>query len=258
MIRKLVVFVVLATFVATGFAAESKKNKDSKKAKEQLEAKIELPAKGTSEYWVVRSQAMTELIPFLTKKRSEFNEHLEMLGQFLDEINKGEDFLNSGITAPDTPETYAKALDIAEKINKNIQLPDKPMTWEEVAELAMEHIMYEGYMPTDVQGPEELEMLKKICGQKERYGQKVRKDLRQVVKKCMNIWTYLGTIEQQEAARVYAYREKERKQKEYDEKLQALKAQRTSLAVQRREQQKHNQWLIRQDSLSNRYNRYRW
>ena len=48
MVRKLVVCVMLTIFVSTGFAAESKNNKDSKKEKDQPIAKIQLPPKAVS------------------------------------------------------------------------------------------------------------------------------------------------------------------------------------------------------------------
>jgi hypothetical protein len=246
--------VILVCAICTvGWGAEN-----TEKKPEQSEAPLEtkLPPKDSATYWVVRSQTMTELIPFLTKKRSEFKGHFKMITQYLDKIGKGEDFLKSGIKAPNTPAVYAEALGISDEIaERNVKLPDKPLTWDQVVEFGMGHVIYEGYMPTDVSGEEELEMIKKICKQKEKYGQKVRKEMREDVKRCLNIWTYLGTINKQEEARVYAFMEKDRLEKARREELNRRREDSAEISRQRREAEKRNAWQRRQNLLNDRYNR---
>ena len=257
MTRRLLCVFLMFSFCVVAFGAE--KDEDTNAENINAAKQIKLPPKDTATYWVIRSQAMTEFLPFLTKKRSEFKGHLNNLTAYLDGIGKGEDYLASGIKVADTPETYAKALGLAEKIAESkITLPEKPLTWEQAVELAMKHVLYEGYMPTDVQGQAELDMLKKICEQKEKYGQKVRKELRQVVKISMNIWTYLGTINQQEGARVYSYRVKENARKEREARLQANRERSSALRRQKAEQTKRNEWQRRQNRLNYTYNSYRW
>ena len=254
MIRIGLCVILVCAICTVGFAVEN-----AEKRSEQSEAPLEvkLPPKDSATYWVVRSQTMTELIPFLTKKRTEFKGHFKMITQYLDKIGKGEDFLRSGVKAPDTPEAYAKALGLSDKVaERRIEWPDKPLTWEQVVEFGMGHVLYEGYMPTDVSGEEEVEMIKKICKQKEKYGQKVRKEMREDVKRCLNIWTYLGTINKQEEARVYAFLEKEKLEKARQEELLRVRDYSREMRRQKIEAEKRNDWLRRQDRLNNRYNRY--
>ncbi len=155
--KKMFIF-VLTLFAATSFAAETDKNASSEKAAEKDLSQVE--------YWVIRSQALTELTPFLTKTRTEAKGHYNMLTDYLKYIGKGQEFLESDIKGSSSPAEYAKAIGKSEEfVEKNIELPDKPMTWTQLIELAMEFIRQEGHIPTDIKDAEELEMFKKICQQ---------------------------------------------------------------------------------------------
>ncbi|MHC4556778.1 MAG: hypothetical protein ACYTFW_10775 [Planctomycetota bacterium] len=269
MSHRAIIFVLLmsVSVVASG-AAEG----DTGVSSDTSEVKAQLPAKKTAEYWVIRSQAITELIPFLTDKRAEFKDTYRLMGQYLDKVGKRVDYHRSGIKAPDTAETYVRALGLSEKLEREgVKLPDKPPTWEQIVEVAMQHVLYEGYMPTQLSGGDELTMIKKICGQKEAYGQKVRKELREVVKSCMDIWTYLGPIDKQAECRVYVEREKEAARLAHEKELQERREARAEAGRQKRDQQRayreaqeqerrqQNIWVNRQAKLRTRYSgRYRW
>jgi hypothetical protein len=93
------------------------------------------------DYWVIRSQALTELIPFLTRTRTEAKGHYKALTDYIKYIGKGQDYLNSGITGPSSPAEYARLTGKAEEFEKNnIKLPEKYMTWDQLVELAMEFV----------------------------------------------------------------------------------------------------------------------
>ena len=229
---------------------------------------LKLPSKDIAEYWVIRTQTMTEFIPFLTQKRSEFKETSELLAQFLVKIDKAQDFLNSGVKAPNDPKLYMEVIGVADRVAQvDVNLPEKPLTWEQSVELAMGIIMYDGYLPTDVADEEELQTIKRLCFQKEKYGKKVRKELRDLVQKCLNVWYYLDTIDKQAAFKEFAYlkKEMERKEKEKDreardkrrqEQRMAQREARAAWEFERKEQGK--QVRYRRSRLNYGYSRHRW
>ncbi|MCP4262845.1 MAG: hypothetical protein GY774_35850 [Planctomycetes bacterium] len=189
-------------------------------------AKVELPSKTTSEYWIIRTQTLTEFIPFLTQKRTEFRKISELISQFLVKTGKSQDFVRSGVKAPESAKLYREVLGIGERVAQvEVDLPDKMPTWEESVELAMRIIMTEGYLPTDVTDQEELLSIKRLCAQKEKYAQKVRKELHGLVQKSLNVWFYLETIDKQGAFREYAFLEKEKERKEKEEAVKEKQAQ---------------------------------
>ena len=219
----LFVFLVLVLSVNLCLAAEGDKKvspEEKISPTEQMHADIKLPSKDSTEYWIIRSQSITELIPFLTKKRTEMKGNLKLFTDYLMVIDKGEAFVASDLEVKFTPTIYAKALGIYDELeSKGVNFPDKLLTWDQTVEFAMRFVLQEGYMPVDIDGKEELDMYKKICMQKEKYGVKVQKEVRQILNKCVRVWTYLGTIEKQSAFRVFAYQEKEAKELARKERL---------------------------------------
>lgn len=173
------------------------------------------------DYLVIKSQALTELIPFLTRTRREAKGHYKALTDYIKHIGKGRDFLDSGITGPSSPAEYARLTGKAEEFEKNnIKLPEKWMTWDQLAELAMEFVLHEGYVPTDVNGPEEIEMFKQICERKKKYGKKVQTDLRKILQDCLDMKAYLDSINEFEAFVKYARYQKEQKEQARKEELE--------------------------------------
>ncbi|MCJ7540013.1 MAG: hypothetical protein MUO88_10170, partial [Desulfobacterales bacterium] len=188
------------------------------------------------DYWVIRSQALTELIPFLTHTRTEAKGHYKALTDYIKHIGKGQDFLDSGIKGSSSPAEYAKLIGKAEEFEKNnIELPEKYMTWDQLVELAMEFVMNEGYVPTDVNGPEEIEMFKQICEQKEKYGKKVQTDLRKIAQDCMDMKAYLDSINEFEACVKYTRYQKEQKQKARAEEMEGRREDRAAVERSKRE-----------------------
>jgi hypothetical protein len=61
---------------------------------------------------------MVELIPFLTKKRTEFKGHLKLLTDYLTYIGQAEAYWVSGIKAPLSPRLYAEALGKTEQLKE--------------------------------------------------------------------------------------------------------------------------------------------
>ena len=253
MIKKMLIVVIMSTLVAVSFAEETAKTE----SKDKIQAQ--------ADYWVIRSQALTELVPFLTKTRTEARGHYTALTDYLRDIGKGQEFLASGIKSSLSPAEYAQAIGKSEEfVEKNIELPDKPMTWDQLVDLAMEFVKQEGHIPTDVDSAEEIEMIKKVCQQKEKYGRKVRDELRKIAQDCLDMKAYLESIDQFEAGKKYTRYKMEEAAKAKTERLQQGREERAARDRVRRENQQV--WKQRQKHLSNRYYRnrpyrrtyYRW
>lgn len=166
---------------------------------------IQLPPQDSPEYWVVRSEAIGELTPLLTKKRAEMKLKRQMLADYLLKIGKGEEMAAAQIEVPDDPALYAKALGVAEGLEeRDVTLPKKTPTWDELAEFAMRFVLYEGYVPMEFDGPEDVASFIEVGKKKEAYAQKVRKEMRSYVKDCLKMWIYLGQIGEQSAAKGWA------------------------------------------------------
>ncbi len=248
MYKKTTVFLILTLFVTTCFAIAADKD-DSARADVQ-------ETSSDAEYWVMRSQALTELIPFLTRSRTEAKGHYKVLTDYLKYIEKGQEFLRSNITSSFNPAEYAKAIGKTEEfVEKNIELPEKPWTWEQLVEFAIEFIKQEGYIPTDVKGADEIEMIKKICRQKAKYGRKVRDELRNIAQNCMDMKAYLESIDQFDAFLKYARYQKEEKENAKKKRMQEGNEAKAAAERARREDRKRNEWQERQERLDNRYYR---
>ncbi len=110
-----------------------------------------LPEKNTTEYWVVRSQAMTEFIPFLTKKRTEVKQIRQMLADYLLKIDEADKFADRNLPVVFDGKVYADILRIREGIEQmNVNIPKERPSWDALVEIAMKHVVYEGYVPTEI------------------------------------------------------------------------------------------------------------
>jgi len=164
-----------------------------------------LPEKNTTEYWVVRSQAMTEFIPFLTKKRTEVKQIRQMLADYLLKIDEADKFADRNLPVVFDGKVYADILRIGEGLNQmNVQIPKERPSWDALVEIAMKHIVYEGYVPTDIEEGDDLSQYIEVCKKKEEYGQKVRQDGRAVLDQAAKMWVYLGQIGKLDDFKAYA------------------------------------------------------
>ena len=221
---------ILTICVGISFAAETDVNSSI------MVKKVGDKYVSVEEYWVIRSQALTDLIPFLTRTRTEAKGHYKALTDYIKHIGKGQDFLDSSITGPSSPAEYARLTGKAEEFEKNnIKLPEKYMTWDQLAELAMEFVLNEGYVPTDVNGPEEIEMFKQICERKEKYGKKVQTDLRKLAQDCMDMKAYLDSINEFEKCVKYTRYQKEQKEQAKKEEMERRREDQAAVARAKRE-----------------------
>jgi hypothetical protein len=217
---------------------------------------IKLPSVDTAEYWVVRTQAVTELTSFMTKKRSEVKAKLGYFKDYIDQIGKTDEAIVSNMQGADDPKLRLQVLGVLDNLeSKNIPIPQKPLSWEELVEFAMKFVLNEGYLPVTIEGQEELDNFKKILERKEQFCIKVRKDAEAIVVVAVKSWLYLGTIDKQQDFRLYMLNRKQQEKQAVEDQRRAILDDKVAADRQRREQEKQNIWQNRQDRLQERTGR---
>ncbi|MHC4386270.1 MAG: hypothetical protein ACYSU8_03675 [Planctomycetota bacterium] len=217
---------------------------------------IQLPEKGSPDYWVVRSDAVTELTRLLASKRSEMKKKRMMLADYLTKIGQAEAMASAKVEVPDDPKLYAQALGMLESYEqRNIALPNKLPTWEESAEFAMRFIIFEGHVPMQFDGDDDIRSFVDVCKKKEAYAQKVQREMRSYVKDCLKMWTYLGTINQQSAAKEWVVQMKLDAEKSKNAERAMLAEQRRNDTLARAEAEKDRKFQDAQDRASFRSSR---
>lgn len=226
---------------------------------QDAEDQVKLPEKNTSEYWVVRSRAISELITFLTKKRTELKEDLNHFTAYLDKLDKADDFITSNVEVPKDPKYRFQVLGILEDVeDSSVNVPEKPMTWEQMVEIAMKFVVEEGYSSVDFSDGEELRQYKAVLKNRENFLKKIRSDVNNQVEACLMAWFYLGTINQQTGFKLYRFQTTEAEAKEAEAKRAKSRAEQGADARQRRQDLKDEETQRRQERLNRSYNNNYW
>ncbi|MFC1763863.1 hypothetical protein ACFL6U_17535 [Planctomycetota bacterium] len=220
---------------------------------------IQLPPQDSAEYWVVRSRSVSELITFLTKKRTELTADLNHFTSFLEKVGKADDFAGSNIEVPDGPEYRAAVLGIIDSFeDTGIEMPKKSLSWEQMVELAMKFTVVEGYLPVDFKDGEELARYKRVLKNRESFSRDVRKDVSALVEGCLKAWFYLGSINQQDAFKLFVFQEEQMARQAAAEKQAEARAQRADKAKDLLEKSKEEELRRRQDRLNRSYGYGYW
>jgi hypothetical protein len=226
---------------------------------QQEPEEIKLPVKDTPEYWNVRSEAMGELLPFLTKKRADIKKHQKVLVDYLTKLGKAEEFASLNIPIAYDPAIYAEIAQVGQGLKEmNIPAPKTRPTWEDIMDIAMKHVLFEGYLPTQMEEGDELTEFINMCKKKEEYGQKVRKDLRTSLDQCARIWVYLIKINKKDEFKAYYLDMKLEQQAQKTSEQQALLAERQAEKrdrVAEEEQARFDNKMERADFRSSRKER---
>ena len=222
-------------------------------------AQIQIPPKNSAEYWNVRSEAISELLPLLTKKRSETKSDQQLFEDFLLKSGKASEFAAKNTPVPKDPSVYFAILQIGQGLeDMNIPEPKKRPSWDEIMDVAMKHVIFEGYLPTTVE-EDELTHYIQMCKQKEQYGQKVRKGLRSALDQCARMWVYLDSIGKLgEFKAYYADLQLEQETQQAQEKAQVTEAHRQAV-MQRaaeKEEQKFEDAQAREEFASTQKERH--
>jgi hypothetical protein len=209
-------------------------------AAEAQASHVLLPSQDSPEYWVLRSEAVRELTSFMTTKRRELKEKYAYLPGYLEEIGKTKDFQTNKIKVPDNPKYRLEVLGLLDAFEqKNIQLPKKTLSWNQVVDIAMQFVWEEGYLDVDIESGEELQSFKNILQRKERFSRKVRSDVKGTVDACVQAWYYLETIDQQQGFHAYmaqeVLKEEEAKAKARAERTARLREEHRQEEQQRRQ-----------------------
>jgi hypothetical protein len=215
---------------------------------------VVLPSEESAEYWVVRSYTVNELTSFLTKKRAELRGKLEYFKSYIEQIGKTQDMLASDIQGANDPVLRAKALGIFDELaSKDITIPKKQLSWEELVEVGMKFKVSEGYSPIDVNG-QELDDFKSILKRNEQFCIKVRKETLVLVDMVVKGWLYLGTIDKQKEFRLYVIDQKQQKEKAQEGKRLVSQEQHREARKQQNLTEQQNVWQEKQDARKQRYN----
>jgi len=209
-------------------------------AAEAQQLRKPLPPQDSPEYWVLRSEAVRELTAFMTKKRKELKDKYAYFPGYLEEIGKTADFRSSGRKIPGDVKYRLEVLGLLDAFEqRNIQLPENPMNWTQVINVAMQFVWAEGHLETNIESGEELQRFKDILQRKERFCMKVRSDVKVTVDACVQAWFYLETIDQQPGFRVYVFQEQlkenEAKMKRQAERSAQARDERRKAELQRRQ-----------------------
>ncbi len=262
---------IMILFVAAGLnmalAAEmatepDKAAKDSSSVTAEDAAIIEeiaLPEKNSPEYWNVRSEAISELLPLLTKKRTEMKKNLQLFADYLSGIGKASEFASKNVPVPTNPNVYFEILQIHQALpGLDTSKITKRPSWDELMELVMGHVLTEGYLPTDVEEGDDLAQYIQVCRKKEEYGQKVRQEMRLALDQCARIWVYLDSIEQKDKFKAYYADLKltQKAQKDAQKEVMLEQKRQTTLAsAQQQEQQKAEDAMARAEFQSSKKER---
>jgi len=165
---------------------------------------IKLPPKDSSEYWAVRAEAMSKLLPLLTQKRTEAKKQVQLLADYLLSIGKATEFAEKKVPVPSDPNVFLEVLQMGQRLEEmNMPVPKKRPSWDELVEIAMEYVIYDGYLPVEIEEGEDRLQFVQACVKKEEYGQKVRKDLRTSLDQYARMWVYLDSINKKNDFKVY-------------------------------------------------------
>jgi hypothetical protein len=219
---------------------------------------LKLPDKDSTQYWVLRSQAISELIPFITSKRATLKERYSYFDQYMEEIGKASEFAASTIKVPKGAKQRAEILGLLEDFEgREIELPKKVLTWNELVEIAMQFVLVEGYVPVDIQDEEELTSFKNIQKRRETFCRKIRKEAQVVVDSALKGWLYLGSINKQQSFRAYMHEQKTlEKARKDDMRVQRAAASRGARASNKqatRNVRQGNALQLRQDRMRYKY-----
>jgi hypothetical protein len=164
-----------------------------------------LPPKDSTQYWVIRSEAISEFVPLLTKKRTEVKMKLQLLADYLLKIDKASEFAGRNMPVTFDAKVYLDILQMGEGLRQmNMELPKERPSWDALVEVVMKYVLYDGYLPTDVEEGDDAAVYIEACKKKEEYGQKVRQDIRTVLDQAAKIWVYLDSIKELDNFKAYA------------------------------------------------------
>ena len=220
------------------------------KAAEAQQPRAPLPSQDSPEYWVLRAEAVRELTRFMTRKRTELKRKYSYLPAYLEQIGKLEDYGSSNIKIPDDPRYRLAILGLLDEFEqRNVKLPKKSLSWNQIIDIAMQFVWAEGHMKTDVESGEELQRFKDILLSRERFCKQVRADVKAIVDAGIRAWFYLGTIDRQQGFGVYIVRE-EAKRKEAQRKRRAERAAQAREQMRQDEQAILERERLRQEALA--------
>ena len=189
--------------------------------------------------WQLRTVAMDKMLSFQSRTRKKFRGYCKLMTEYIGkELGKTEEYRNAGIKVIVTPAGVLKAIGkTAEAKELNVKIPDKPITFKEAFELAIEITKAKGHMPIDVSGAEETEMTRRVFLAKEKLTRNVWNETQVLYKKALGMKAYLDSIKEFEKCKLWAQdkiaSDKKARKYEMDSKARAYKASRDKKYAER-------------------------
>jgi hypothetical protein len=206
------------------------------------DVKIELPPKDSIEYWNIRTEAVRDLIPFFTRKRAEITEKRTLLSNYLLRIGQSANYMNRKPDLPETVKPYLDLISFPKESGKVAELiVNNDPNWDQIVEVSMKHVIFEGYLPSNVED-EEFTMYIDICKRNENYAQKVHSDLTGVIDQAVTMWVFLDRIGELGNFKTYMIGLELDKKTKKQQRLDQAKEQRQDAAFARAESAKQQEF----------------
>jgi hypothetical protein len=178
----------------------------------------------------LKTVAMDNLLTFQSRTRKKFRGYCDLMTDYIKkELGKTEEYRNAGLKVTVTP---AGVLEAVGKTNDakdlKVKIPDKPITFDEAFELAIEITKTRGHMVIDVSGTEETEMAQRVYLAKAKLTRKVWTETQTLYKRALSMKAYLDSIKEFEKCKLWAQAKvaSDKKARKYarDSKARAYKA----------------------------------
>ena len=189
--------------------------------------------------WQLRTVAMDKMLSFQSRTRKKFRGYCELMAEYIKkELGKTEEYRNAGIKVIVTPAGVLEAVGkTAEAKELKVKIPDKPITFKEAFQLAIEITQAKGHVVFDVSGAEETEMARRVFLAKEKLTGNVWNETQKLYKSALSMKAYLDSIKEFEKCKLWAQAkivsDKKARKYEMDSKARAQKASRDKKYAER-------------------------
>jgi hypothetical protein len=156
--------------------------------------------------WQLRTVAMDKMLAFQSRMRKKFRGYVKLMTEYIEkELGKTEEYRNAGIKVTVTPAGVLEAVGkTAEAKELKVKIPDKPITFKEAFELAIEITKTRGNIVFDVSGAEETEMARRVFLAKEKLTRNVWNETQKLYKQALSMKAYLDSIKEFEKCKLWA------------------------------------------------------
>ena len=189
----------LAVLVTVAVAAEKPSAKGATASAAPKTAEVD---------WVLQSKAMSSLMEFFYDIRQDANQHHALLVRYLQDKGQWGTYETAKIEVRDTPARRLDAIGWTDRLeDANVVFPDEKLTLDELISMAEEYLETEGYDPSVVSDPEEIERYKGMEKAQRWLLHKTGKALGHIFQEVMRMRAFLESTDGLTAFHAWAVRE---------------------------------------------------